>query len=131
MTFIVGLSDFVLTLKYIQALDFILNLVGQVIHEQNYVPDHLSQVLNGLAELTEAYPRLWKDRIEPLTSAMANLARNFQLSSDIRAGAVEVIIALIKKIPSKLKRNVYFIQETLALGFSLITEVDFPYDLDG
>ncbi|CAG9310241.1 unnamed protein product [Blepharisma stoltei] len=131
MTFMIGLSDEIIINKYVQALDYILDLTAQVLKEGNYVPDHLCQVLFTLAELTEAYPRLWKEKIEKLASNMSGIARNYQLATELRAAAIEVIITLIKKIPGRLKKNVYFIQEILALGFSLTTEVDFPYDLDG
>ncbi|CAG9323812.1 unnamed protein product [Blepharisma stoltei] len=131
VTFMMGLGDEVTVMGYAQGMDHILNIIIKAVEDGNWNPEMFKQVLHSFAELTELYPRIWKDIIEKLTLTMSGIGKNNQYTQDVRAAAVETLVTLIKKAPGILRKNVFFIQETLALSFCLITEVDYPYDIEG
>lgn len=127
--FLIALNNEIEVTRYREAFDCILSVV-EVAIEKNSASEPLIDTLRTIIELTDAYPHIWDSQIGKFTSLFVSISKSTQYSFDIRAASVENLITITKKISETLKNNSYFLQENLALSFSLITEIDFPFDLD-
>ncbi|OMJ68928.1 hypothetical protein SteCoe_33475 [Stentor coeruleus] len=83
--------------------------------------------LGDLADLTEKYPAIWIAKMPELINLVTILAKEPKNSVAIRIAAVEIYIVLIKSKEPHAK-DIIFLQEAAALGFSLMAEPENALD---
>ncbi|CAG9329231.1 unnamed protein product [Blepharisma stoltei] len=131
LIFMISLNDESVITNYGQVFEWTINIISQAVEDPNLNSEHLIGALRVVSEITDAYKNCWGDLTEKLALLMSSISKSQKFGCDCRSGAVEVLTTLIKKTPENLKNNTFFIQETLALGFSLLTEIDFAFDIEG
>lgn len=127
-SFLASFAEESLVMKYDSFVDYILCIVKEAVQTQSDV-SKLTSLLNTAAELTDNFPRIWRAKINEITGLCASIARDRNFDSTLRAAALEIILALVRKVPGLLKSNNYFIEETVSLSFLLINELDNISDL--
>ena len=128
-SFLVGLGTEEEVLHYAGVLDHIVVILTEAL-QQKTAPEHAIEALVSLSELTNAFPRVWKFKVELVTKHMCEIAKNINFVRELRSGAVEVVVTLVSRAPGLLKSSTYFIQEVLCLGMQMMTELDNAFDLE-
>ena len=91
--------------------------------------EKLKTTLASIADLTETYPRFWKDVVPMLTSNLVSIA-NAQIDPDTRSAAVEVIVTLVQRAPGMVKKNNAVVVEICQAAMNLTYEIDYKEDLN-
>lgn len=88
----------------------------------------LGATLASIANLTEVYPRFWKDNIASFVKILASIATS-QIDSDTRSAAVEVLITLVQRGPGMIKKDSNTVIEICQSAMNLAYEIDFKDDV--
>ena len=91
--------------------------------------ERLKVTLTSVADLTEAYPRFWKDVAGPFVKVMTTIA-NSQLDSDTRSAAVEVLVTFIQRAPGIVKKDNTVVVDICQTAMQLTYDVDYKEELD-
>lgn len=91
--------------------------------------EKLKVTLSSLADLTEAFPRFWKDCSSVFVKALTTIA-TAQIDSDTRSAAVEVLVTFIQRAPGILKKDKEAVIEICQTAMNLTYEIDYKEELD-
>lgn len=129
--FLSGLTDETQVLKFTYTAAAMLNVFTTVLSQPEFNQDKVKNTLTCLAELTETFPRFWRETLTQLTTVMTTIANSPQLDNDVRAGAVEVLVTLTQKAPGMIKKTPGVVEEVIKTALNLTYEVEFIDDIDG
>lgn len=89
----------------------------------------LKLALTSIADLTEVYPRFWKDVVGMFTKALTTIA-TAQIDPDTRSSAVEVLVTLVQRAPGMVKKDNTVVVEICQAAMNLTYEIDLKDELD-
>jgi len=129
--FMSGLPDEATLLNFANSAEPMINVLTSTLQQPELNHEKVKAALNSFAELTEAFPRFWKQTLPKLVYVMTSIANATQFSEEVRNGAVEIIVTLIQRAPGMVKQEVSSVQEICKTALNLTYEVDFKDDLEG
>lgn len=86
--------------------------------------------LETLNNLTESYPKLWKNHVEVLINVICEILKQTSFSFITRESALEIILTLANKTPAFLRKSQNFKNLYLPLVFELLLDIDHVNDID-
>lgn len=61
---------------------------------------------------------------------VCNTAKTKELSKEVRSASVDLILTTMMKAPGLFKADSWFIQEMLAMGLMLLSEIEHAHNID-
>ena len=92
--------------------------------------EKLKATLASIADLTEAYPRFWKEVVPGFVKTMTTIA-TAQIDTDTRSAAVEVLVTFVQRAPGMAKKDNAVVIEICQAAMNLTYEIDFKEDMQG
>ncbi|CAG9321782.1 unnamed protein product [Blepharisma stoltei] len=129
-SFLSGLTDETQVLKFAYTASPMLTVFTTVLSQPELNVDKVKNTLTCLAELTETFPRFWKETLTQLTTVMTTISNSTQLDNEIRSGSVEVLVTLTQKAPGMIKKTAGVIEEIMKTALQLTYEVDNVNDIE-
>lgn len=107
------------------------NLAGPIVQAltSTTTGEKLKVTLTSIADLTEAFPRFWKDVSGGFVKSLTTIA-TAQLDSDTRSAAVEALITFIHRAPGILKKDKDAVINICQTAMGLTYEIDYKEEFD-
>lgn len=108
-----------------------INLAGPIIQAliSTTTGEKLKVTLSSIADLTEAFPRFWKDVSNVFVKSLTTIA-TAQIDSDTRSAAVEALVTFIHRAPGILKKDKEAIINICQTAMNLTYEIDYKDEFD-
>ena len=86
-------------------------------------------VLSAIAELIDNSPRVIIGSVDLLVTLLVSLINSKNTSKETRSASVEVLTTAIKRSSGIVAKSSYFIRETITVSMVLLSEIEFPLNL--
>ncbi len=86
--------------------------------------------LQSINNLCEAYPKLWKDKLELFIEVCCQILQEKSFDEGVKEPTLQIILTMTSKTPAFMRKSDAFNKTFLPLIFSLMLDVNCPNDIE-
>jgi len=86
--------------------------------------------LQSINNLSEAYPKLWKDKLELLVEVCCQILQEKSFDEGVKEPTLQIILTMAGKTPAFMRKSDNFNKSFLPILFSMMLDVNCPDDVE-